>query len=295
MTNDFKATDAPKHVMIAGCGYLGLRAAELWLANGAKVCVLTRSESKAAQLAAEGFTPLKADLADGVLPKLPAVDTVLWSVGFDRTARHSREAIWIDGLTFLLKNLPPTVNRLLYVSSTGVYAQTDGAEVSESSAAEPVTESGLCCLQAEQLVRQHASTTEMDATVLRMAGLYGPNRLLRRTTDLRAGTPMKGSPDNFLNLIHIDDAVRAAVHVTGHRGIPLTNVVNTQTLTRAEYYSELAQLVDAPVPVFDQTQSTARGSNKRVVSNVAAEIGIKYQFNDVRHGLRDAIERTSNL
>ena len=108
-----------------------------------RVSVITRSASKATELEDAGFEPIIGDLAAGEFPALPDVDTVLWAVGFDRTTGQSREAIWIDGLQCLLQQLPPTVKRFLYVSSTGVYGQMTGEVVSESIDPQPTTDSGM--------------------------------------------------------------------------------------------------------------------------------------------------------
>ena len=69
------------HVLIAGCGYLGRRAADRWLGQGARVSVITRGQQKADELAANGFEPLIGDLATRRIPPLPPVDVVLWTVG----------------------------------------------------------------------------------------------------------------------------------------------------------------------------------------------------------------------
>jgi len=284
--------ERPAHVLIAGCGYLGRRAAERWRRNGVRVSVMTRSASKAEELADAGFEPIIGDLATGDLPALPDVDTVLWAVGFDRTTGQSREAIWIDGLQCLLQQLPPTVKRFLYVSSTGVYGQTTGEVVSESIDPQPTTDSGKCCLKAEQMLQtRFDGQPACSLTVLRMAGLYGPGRLLRRVSDLKSSTPLPGNSGSYLNLIHIDDAVTAVKGIAAGQDVGLLNVVNTGTLTRGEYYSELARLVDAPIPVFDESVPGVRGGNKRVVSVVREPLRMKFQFDDVRAGLRDAVAR----
>jgi len=295
MTDDSMMAVVPRHVLIAGCGYLGRRAADAWMQKGIRVSVITRSESKAGDLQEAGFHPIIADLASCQLPVLPDVDTVLWSVGFDRSSGSTRQAVWIDGLNRLVQHLPTSVRRFLYVSSTGVYGQSAGETVDEASTAEPTTESGQCCLHAEQLLRRSFESSVVEFTVLRMAGLYGPDRLLRRVSDLINGVPLAGNPDSFLNLVHIDDAVAAVMNQAAVEAVPLINVVNTGTLTRMEYYSALAALVDAPLPTFDPATAAARGGNKRVVSSVRNQLNLAYCFDDTATGLKDAVARSADL
>ena len=123
-----------------------------------------------------------------------------------------------------------------------------------------------------------------------MAGLYGPGRLLRRISDLRGGVPVPGPAESCLNLVHVEDAVIAVTELADCRNVPLLNVVNTGTLTRKEYYGELARLVDAPVPVFDESQALVRGGNKRVVSEVRGSLDLAFEYDDVTKGLQNAVQ-----
>lgn len=297
--DDVNDSGESQTLLIAGCGYLGQRVAEAWLQRGHRVAAVTRSEQRAAQLRAEGIEPLVLDLAhpdDGV--KLPAASCVLWAVGYDRSADVSRETVWLDGLRWFINQLPPSVRRFAYVSSTSVYGNNDGQQVDESTPTDPQSEGGRCCVQAEQIVRQ-AFGSDDRATVLRLAGIYGPNRLLRKVSDLKAGHPMPGDPEAWLNLIHVDDAVRMVETVFTMESPPaLLNVVNSGTVTRREYYTTLARLVDAPEPTFEHSSAgsgQSRGGNKKVVSSRADQLAASYLFDDVRAGLADAVRRSNDL
>ncbi|MCR9197906.1 MAG: NAD-dependent epimerase/dehydratase family protein [Planctomycetaceae bacterium] len=281
--------------LIAGCGYLGLRAAQYWVSSGDSVSAITRSTERAESFRRCGLTPLLGQLAaDGLPGRLPAAETVLWAVGFDRTSGDSRQAVWIDGLTRFVSQLSSAPQRFLYVSSTSVYGDQVGTAIDESTEPAPQTEGGECCLQAEirlrQLVAQRFPSTQV--CVLRMAGIYGPNRLLRRVEDLREKKPLPGDGEQWLNLIHVDDAVTAVAHMAAAEGVPdLMNVVNSGTLTRAAYYERLAHLAKAPAPVFGgPANGRPRGGNKRVVSQYAGTLS--YQFDDVSEGLSDAWQRS---
>jgi len=290
--SDLASLKNPVHVLIVGCGYLGHRAAERWRRMGVRVSVITRSATKASELVRAGFDSIVGDLAAGELPSLPEIDTVLWSVGFDRSTEQSRESVWIDGLRYLVQQVPSTVRRFLYVSSTGVYGQTSGEVVDEFTEPQPTTASGQCCLQAEKMLQSfYAGESSCSLTILRLAGLYGPGRLLRRVSDLQGGKRLPGNANSSLNLIHVDDAVTAVADVACRRDAALLNVVNTGTLTRGEYYGELARLIGVPAPVFDESAPIMRGGNKRVVSVVRESLSLVYRFDDVRTGLQDAVNR----
>ncbi len=126
--------------LIFGCGYLGLRVARRWRAAGeTAVHVVTRSAERAATLSAEGFIPQVADVTQPeTLRDLPAADTVLFAVGYDRASGRSIEQVYVDGFKHVLEALPADRGRLIYVSTTGVYGDCDGEQVDEDSACRPL-------------------------------------------------------------------------------------------------------------------------------------------------------------
>ena len=116
--------------LIFGCGYLGERVARRWHDAGEEVIVVTRSEEKAARLHNLGYRTIVADLGSAhTLASLPATETVLHAVGFDRPKQDSPNApphkslqeTYLAGLQNLLTALPKSTRRLIHISTTGVY------------------------------------------------------------------------------------------------------------------------------------------------------------------------------
>ena len=277
----------PHELLIFGCGFLGSRVAHQWLQRGKTVAAVTRSPEKAQQLASLGIDPVVADLMrPETLNALPEVSRVLYCVGYDRSSGWSKESLYIDGLTHVLEGLPGCLERFVYVSSSSVYGQDDGSWVDETSATEPTTDGGRICLAAEQRLRERV----VQATILRMSGLYGPDRLLARVDQLRAGEPIGGNPEAWLNLIQGDDSARACVAaLTAPSPGPLYLVSDDRPLTRREYFTALAQRVGAPPPVFSgspTSRHTPDGLNKRCRNErVISELGLKWQYPEITQGL----------
>ena len=277
----------PNRLLIFGCGFLGLRVAHQWQERGGTVIAVTRSEEKAAQLAAQGIEPILADLMrPETLTALPSASRVLYCVGYDRSSSWSKEALYIDGLTHVLEAMQGRVERFVYVSSTSVYGQDDGSWIDETSATEPTTDGGRICLATEQRLRERV----VQATILRISGLYGPDRLLARVDQLRAGEPIGGNPEAWLNLIQGDDSARACVAaLTAPSPGPLYLVSDDRPLTRREYFTALAQRVGAPPPVFSgspTSRHTPDGLNKRCRNErVISELGLKWQYPEITQGL----------
>jgi nucleoside-diphosphate-sugar epimerase len=256
--------------LILGCGYLGQRVAAAWQRDGHRVHVVTRSALRAAEFAGRGWIPHVADVGQPeTLSVLPRSAVVLYAIGFDRSGPHTQQQITLDGQAAVFDRISGYCRRWIMISSTSVYGQSAGEWVDEQSLCAPQQPGGQINLAAEQMIwdRASQSRTGLTATVLRLSGIYGPQRLLSKVEQLRAGQPLAGSGDSWLNLIHVDDACQTVIKASGEFGAGETVLVtDDQPLLRREYYARLAELVSAPPPQFDMSQAArhgAGGQNKR--------------------------------
>lgn len=271
--------------LILGCGYLGRRVAARWVAAGRRVAALTRRNADT--LAALGVEPVAGDIFDpDRLRRLPAARTVLYAVATDRTSGKTMREVYVDGLGHVLGTIPPP-ERFVYVSSTGVYAQTDGSWVDETSPTEPVEESGQVVLDAERLLRAKLP----GAIVLRFAGIYGPGRLLRKAA-LLAGEPLVGDAGKWLNLIHVEDGADAvlAAEAKAAPGATFT-IADDEPVSRRDFYTLLARLLNAPGARFEHRPEPG-AANRRVSNRLARErLGWVPRYASYREGLRDVLTR----
>jgi nucleoside-diphosphate-sugar epimerase len=272
--------------LIFGCGYLGLRVARLWRGLGETVVAATRSRKRARALAAEGLSAVVADVNEpATLSRLPDADSVLFAVGYDRSApadkRRSIGEVYAGGLANVLNALPSSVERIVYISSTGVYGNSAGECLDEDSPCEPQREGGRACLAAERVLQKHRLANR--GIILRLAGIYGPDRI-PRLAEIDNGAPLEASADGLLNLIHVDDAARVVVAAAAKANPPVTFCVSDgQPVLRREWLSEVARLAGLPEPRFvephkenpaSRASSSKRISNRRMMSDL--ELELKY-------------------
>jgi nucleoside-diphosphate-sugar epimerase len=278
--------------LIIGCGYLGSRVARRWQAAGHRVWVTTRTPARADELRRRGWQPVLCDvLKPGSLQALPRADTVLYAVGFDRSAGPSMQEVYVTGLGNVLQQLqashPP--HRFLYVGSTSVYGQTNGEWVDETAATEPTSVSGRIALEAEACLRQ----AELASTrvVLRFAGIYGPGRLIGESA-LRSGSPLTGVPSAWLNLIHVDDGAKAILAV--EKADPadgIYNIVDDEPVRRQDFYEFLAGLLRTAPPLFrpatDGTPATPgqETTNRRISNQRMKNLPLQLDYSNYRVGL----------
>ncbi|MBP3953821.1 SDR family oxidoreductase [Gemmata sp. G18] len=276
----------PGTQLVFGCGYLGRRVASRWLAGGHPVAALTRRNADA--LRNVGIEPVTGDVLDPEsLRALPTANTVLYAVGMDRSAGKSMRDVYVTGLAHVLTTLPPCT-RFIYASSTSVYGQTNSDWVNEGSPTDPTEESGKVVLEAEQLLR----SIKPDAIVLRLAGLYGPDRLLRKQPVLK-GEPLVGDADKWLNLVHVADAASAVLWAEAHAAPGETyNVADGTPVSRRDFYTRLAELLHAPEAKFDSRPEQG-APNRRIDAAKFRALGWAPVFTSYREGLTAAVAETT--
>jgi nucleoside-diphosphate-sugar epimerase len=298
--------DASGTKLIFGCGYLGLRVAQLWRKADQHVMAVTRSDNRSLELAAAGLFTIGADVTQpqslaclGDLPALGGrgIDCVLFAVGHDRNAGPSIEDVYAGGVRNVLATLPETVQRFIYISTTGVYGPADGDWVDERTPPNPQREGGHASLAAEQIMAGHALGP--TSVILRLAGLYGPGRV-PFLNELRAGNPIPAPIAGNLNLIHVDDAAAVVIAAGSLRafddGPRVYCVSDGCPVERGEFYRQVARQIGAPPPRFvepdPETPRVARAAANRRVRNarMLQELDVKLAYPDYRAGLAAILE-----
>lgn len=101
-------------------------------------------------------------------------------------------------------------DRMVYISTSGVYGDCLGAWVSETRPVNSQTTRAHRRSDAEKQIRCWAKRNRVKACILRVPGIYAADRLpLKR---LQQGTPcIVDSEDSYTNHIHADDLVRIIV------------------------------------------------------------------------------------
>lgn len=288
--------------LIAGCGYLGQRVAQRWLQKSYTVSALTRSAESAEKLQTLGIVPVLGDVTQPeTLTQLPDVDVMLYAVGFDRRASHTRHEVYVKGLDNVLNAMAGRVKRIVYISSSSVYGITDGAWIDEETSCQPNTPGGEACWAAENVLASHVNKN-LESTshvILRLSGIYGPGRLLRRKEELEQQLPISGRADAFLNLIHVDDAAEVAfVAAEAAPSQSLYLVSDDQPVTRREYYTQLSKSFGTPDPVFAESgaadQSRVQGLGKRCSNQrLKDDLKIELTYPTIFEGVPQAIGENS--
>lgn len=302
-------SDAPnflkgRRLTVFGAGYIGSEVVERALAGGAGVTALTRNAERAEALVAIGAQVVVADLAaaDAWRSRVPAApDFVLNCVSSGGGGLQGYRQSYVGGMRAILDwgAAAPHPGHLVYTSSTSVYPQSGGVRVDEEAPTAGADERARVLLEAEALARRWRGA----ATVLRLAGIYGPGRhhLLDRLLDrlpmeASAGPAVPGRGDHRLNLIHREDAVAAifaAFAAPVRAGGEIFNVTDDRPVPKAELVDWLARELGLPAPRFTGMAVPGRRAVPldRVIDNgrIKRVLGWRPQYPTFREGYAEAL------
>lgn len=282
-----------QRVLIAGCGDVGTRLGLALAADGEEVIGLRRCPEAlpASILRARG--DLRS--GEGLVPAARGVNVLVYTAaadGFGDEAYRDAYVVGLANVLAALRDARAPLERVLFTSSTAVYAQDDGGWVDETSPAEPAGFSGRRLLEAESL----ALAAGVAATVLRLAGIYGPGRT-RLIEDVRSGhatVPDQGAP-TWTNRIHADDCAGAARHLLrlpAERAHGVWLGVDHEPCDRGLVLDWLAGRLDAARPRRVSARAAparARGTSKRCSSAKLREAGYAFRFPTFREGYADVL------
>ena len=235
-------------LLIVGCGDIGLRVARA-IGPGWRVLGLTSSPQRVDELRAAGIVPLLGDLdAAPTLARLAGLaDAVL------HLAPPPSEGATDRRTEALLNALArrPSVRRLVYVSTSGVYGDCAGARIDESQPLAPATARARRRVDAEQRVRAYGCALGVLVTVLRVPGIYATDRPGGHPRErLARGTPVLAREDDVhTNHIHADDLARICIAAL-HRG-PTQRAIHASDdteLRMGDYFDLAADLCGLPHP-----------------------------------------------
>lgn len=252
-------------ILIAGCGYVGEATADLFHSAGWNVEGWVHSKESAARLSIKHYSVRVLDLSQrGDVAKCAAAfDAVIHCASSHGGDAEAYRQIYLNGARHLLETFSQA--KILFTSSTSVYAQRDSSWVTEESETKPLRETGQILLEAEKLI------LEKGGIVARLAGIYGPRRSALLSKFLNGTATIDPNNDRFVNQVHRDDIASALfllLNREAHASPQIYNVVDDQPLLQSECFAWLARRLNRPLPPTRKSeQPRKRGNTNKRVSN----------------------------
>jgi nucleoside-diphosphate-sugar epimerase len=284
-----------RNLLVIGCGDIVRRALPKLLRRYRVFC-LVRSRDE--ELRALGASQIVGDLdrpetlrrlvgiAHAVLHAAPPPD----QGNVDTRTRHLLAAMSRG------KILP---RRLVYLSTSGVYGDCDGARIDEAHAAHPLSARGKRRFDAERQLREFGRKGGCCVSILRVPGIYAGNRLpLER---LRRGLPvLRADDDVYTSHIHADDLAAICVAAL-ERGMSnrICHACDDSEIRMGDWYDLIADAFALPRPprvsrgeaervLAEATLSFMRESRRLDNRRLKRELGVHLRYPTVREGIAAA-------
>jgi nucleoside-diphosphate-sugar epimerase len=287
-------------VLIIGPGYVGCETARLLISLGHDVFTLGRS-GKRPELAELRVESICGDITNPEsLKTLPRNwDWVVNCVSSSKGGVEDYRSVYLEGTRNLIRWLAPNPpKKYVYTSSTGVYGQSDGSIVTESSSTKPDSDTGRVLVETEELLMDTARLRRFPAVDLRVSGIYGPGRGYWLNQFLTGQAALDGDGSRILNMVHRDDVVGAILAALEY-GEPgeVYNVSDDEPISQRDLFKWLSENLHRPMPAPSGDNESASGKRRpgsKRVSNakLKAELGYRFKFPTFREGFRSLLPPT---
>ena len=288
-------------IFIVGCGGIGSLIAKQWQQRGADISALARSEISTSSLTLLAITPAAGNLdKPETLLNLPI--NKKWVYYFAPPPTTGSTDPRMQAFISALQSNPGRPLGIVYISTSGVYGDRQGAWVDEEAKPAPVTDRARRRLDAEQQLRVWGRSSGVPIIILRVGGIYGPGRLpLKRLQ--RAEPVLHPDQSPYSNRIHADDLVQTCLAAV-ERGVAdtLYNVCDDAPSTMTDYFFTIADAVGLPRPptitlqqareIVTPTMLSYLTESRRLVNRrLHDELQVTLHYPDLSSGLKFATTR----
>jgi nucleoside-diphosphate-sugar epimerase len=296
---------------IVGCGDVGLRVVQQLQAQGLgssrsvgarmRVLALTSSPDRVPALRAQGITPLLGNLdAPRSLRRLAGLATRVLHLAPPPTEPPSGTQDPRTQALLRALRLRSSPLALVYGSTSAVYGDLRGALAHESSRANPQSNRAKRRADAENAVRQWGRATGTRVALLRIPGIYAPNRVggTPRERLQKALPVLRREDDVFTNHIHADDLASASIAALFRAKTQRAYNVNDDTeLLMGDYFDLAASIYRLPRPprvtreqakaqLSPMQMSFMNESRRMDNTRLKRELRVRLRFAHVGEGLR---------
>jgi nucleoside-diphosphate-sugar epimerase len=273
-------------LLIVGCGDVGMRLLPL-VRDRFRVFAVTSNPDRCAELRAAGAIPVVANLdLPHTLARLSRLAPLVVHMAPPKGegARDTRTRHLVQALR--------GGTRLVYLSTSGVYGDCNGALVAETRTVAPHNPRARRRVDAERTLRAWGQRSGSQVAIIRVPGIYAADRLpLKRLADLAPA--LRAEDDVFTNHIHADDLARiVALALFRARPGRVYHAVDDTRMKMAEYFDVVADAFQvARVPRLARAELAAQASpvtmsfmsESRRLDNgrIKHELGVRLRYPDV--------------
>lgn len=285
---------------IIGCGDVGLRIAMRLVKHGiekSSIIPIVRSEVSQQALIELGFMAVACDFDDTCLADSDTfahLTSLYYLVPPQKKGERDQRS---RALIEVLKKQNSLLSKVVLISTTGVYGDCLGEQVTENTPLNPTTPRSVRRADMEQQWRSFVDERQIIMSTLRVPGIYSYSRLPKAR--LESQSPIV-NPDEcgFTNRIHADDLAMICHSVMDlQTKSDVYNATDGHPGKMSQYFLDVAKFLGISTPpllsfseaetvVTSDMMSYLRESRKIDNRKLLDEFNLKLAYEDYREGIR---------
>lgn len=233
-------------LLIVGCGDVARRTLPRLLGHY-RVFALLRDPAEFTFWRDHGVRPIHADLdCAASLKRISGLADVI--LHFAPPPEHGEVDTRTRRLLAALTRGKSLPQRLVYISTTGVYGDCAGARIDEARAPRPTSSRAKRRADAERQLRRFGRQRGVCVSILRAPGIYATERL--PIARLQKGiNALRTEDDVFTNHIHADDlAMLSCTALRYGRANRCYNATDDSSMKMGDYFDLVADCFGLPRP-----------------------------------------------
>ncbi|MAZ90143.1 MAG: NAD(P)-dependent oxidoreductase [Cellvibrionaceae bacterium] len=275
-------------VAVIGCGDIGQRLASLLSTENHHVIGIRRSAHTHPTIEYRQADCTSRTELRQVLPEQSDVIVVTMTPPERSDLGYQQAYVQVvDNLLHILESRSEKPRLILFVSSTSVYAQSQGEWIDEDSQAQPTSFSGKRLLEAEQRLRD----SDFNTTIVRFSGIYGPGRY-RLIQQVERGEDSPNDPPLFSNRIHVQDCARVLKHLMAKAAPQALYLASDCSPTALhDVKSWIAEALELANDRQSSLTPSALRASKRIGNQRLLDSGFEFQYPTFQSGYEEVIKR----
>jgi nucleoside-diphosphate-sugar epimerase len=263
-------------LLVIGCGYVGQYFLDRRKEKKSQHITTTTSSQKVDMLKhlANEVIELHGNELSEIEKVIEKIDVIVVLVA------PSRKQNYEDVYLATAKNIARILSKrqrplhLICASTTFVYQGIKGVAYEDMPFMSSHARAQL--LHDVEQIYLSCKNSHTNVTVVRLGGIYGPNRQLEQRAAYICGEVLPGAPDEPTNHIHVEDVASFIWYCIDNKIDGVVNLVNDSHPSRRELYDTLCDQLSLARPKFDKTKPAYHGCGCIVSNKKSKDLGFVF-------------------
>jgi nucleoside-diphosphate-sugar epimerase len=266
------------NILVIGCGYVGSATAKFWQQKGHNLTVTTTTPAKVSSLQKIANQVLILNTNNLELLEFATQNQDLILLSIAPSQGQSYEDTYLVTAENLVKILAnnQTVKQLIYTSSYGILGDRQGKWSDETAIVKPSNQKQSILVETEQVLLTANFANKIKVSLLRLAGIYGPLREIKKIFQRWCGTTRSGFGLEYSNWVHLEDIVRAIAFLAENQLEGIYHLADDTPRKRKDLLDKMCEIHGLPKVNWDHSLEGLKTSNLRLSNQKIKNAGFTF-------------------